>query len=114
MNLSAKNANTFTLGKAIIKNKNESNKLIVEFNVGPRNLIKTTGNYNVIDTDYDTYALIYSCRHMFYVFKVEYAWILSRKRTLDDAIVNKLIEKLKSYTNKTDKLITADQTNCEN
>jgi hypothetical protein len=33
--------------------------------------------YNVLDTDYNTYASVYSCVNLL-LFKVEFAWVLVR------------------------------------
>ena len=66
--------------------------------------------YWVIDTDY-TYTLIYSCSTFFGV-SLEYAWILSRQPTLDDATVTKLKNKLASYKIDISKFEKTDQTNC--
>ncbi|CDW82602.1 UNKNOWN [Stylonychia lemnae] len=42
-----------------------------------------TGSYNVVDTDYTSYAIVYSCSNfLFGLFKAEYAWILARTQTL--------------------------------
>ena len=35
------------------------------------------GDYRIVDTDYDNYALVFSCSD-FYFFHVEFAWILTR------------------------------------
>ncbi|CDW76786.1 apolipoprotein d [Stylonychia lemnae] len=41
------------------------------------------GSYNVVDTDYTNYAIVYSCTNFFFgLFKVQYAWILGRSQTL--------------------------------
>ena len=38
------------------------------------------GNYHVLDTDYENYSIIYSCRTFFFgKAKTEYAWILTRE-----------------------------------
>nr|KAG5696785.1 hypothetical protein BaRGS_012808 [Batillaria attramentaria] len=41
------------------------------------------GNYWVIDTDYDSYTLIYSCESILGVAHIEFAWIMSRHMTID-------------------------------
>ena len=41
------------------------------------------GNYWVLDTDYDNYALVYGCDNWLGVYSQE-AWILSRTKTLTD------------------------------
>ena len=42
------------------------------------------GNYQVLDTDYDTYALVYGCDTWFGLVWTNQAWILSRTQTLTD------------------------------
>lgn len=75
-------------------------------------MITKKGNYDIIDTDYDSYALVYNCKKSLGVIKSEYAWILSRERMLDANLTNALVQKLKKYTNDVDKLILADQKDC--
>lgn len=85
---------------------------MVEFKVGPMELITTRGKYDIIETDYQNYALIYSCSKRFGIIKNEFAWILSRSRTLDPAIIARLKQTLSQYTDDIDKFLIADQTNC--
>lgn len=101
-----------TIGKGVIINPDEKSKLLVKFTMGIFDWFKTSGEYNVIDTDYVSYALVYSCKIRLGLIKNEYAWILSRKRVLDSSITSNLTEKLKAYTNDTDKLIISDQSGC--
>lgn len=75
-------------------------------------LITTRGKYDIIETDYNTYALIYSCSKRFGFIKNEYAWILSRSRTLEPAVIARLKQTLSQYTDDVAKLLIADQTNC--
>ena len=98
------------MGKGIINDLNAKNKLIIEFKVGPFNIFPVKGKYNVIETDYNSFAIIYTCTDYFF-FKKEYAWILSRTRTLKADEIKLLVEKLKNYTN-IENLFTTDQTNC--
>ena len=46
------------------------------------------GQYNVLDTDYDTYAVIYGCDNWFF-FYTHQAWLLARTPTVSDDIVTK-------------------------
>ena len=60
------------------------------------------GNYNVIDTDYDTYTVVYSCKEKFGgLISTDYFWILAREQTLSDAalvdIIKVVEEKLPGY-----------------
>ena len=68
-------------------------------------------NYWVVDTDYDNYSLVWSCAD-YKVASLEFAWILSRKPTLDDAIVTELKEKLASFDIDISSFVVTDQTNC--
>ena len=47
------------------------------------------GNYQILATDYKTYALVYGCDNWGFVYTNE-AWILSRTRTLPDSTVQYL------------------------
>jgi hypothetical protein len=87
----------------------EPNKLSVVFENG------NTGNYNVWDTDYVTYALVYSCKQLPSVLgiqlKQENAWILAREKSLDESIVNNLRAKLEENHIDLGQLAQVDQ-NC--
>ncbi|GIX93312.1 lipocln_cytosolic_FA-bd_dom domain-containing protein [Caerostris darwini] len=48
----------------------------------------------VIDTDYDTHAIVYSCQSLLVAY-TEDVWILSRTKTLDDEKKMKLYEVIK-------------------
>ena len=56
--------------------------------------LKKSYYLRVIDTNY-TYSLVYGCR-ITLGRKTEYAWILSRTKTLDPAVVATLKSKLQS------------------
>ncbi|CAL1547349.1 unnamed protein product, partial [Lymnaea stagnalis] len=53
--------------------------------------------YRVVETDYKTYSLVYSCTLFAGLFRTEFAWILSRTTSLDGALVTRLEQKLASY-----------------
>ena len=46
------------------------------------------GNYQVFDTDYDSYTLIYGCDTWFGLFWMNRAWLLSRTQTLSESTIN--------------------------
>lgn len=52
------------------------------------------GDYRVLDTDYDNYAIVYSC-DTFYVAKTEYIWVLTRAQFPDDQIIYNALQTLK-------------------
>jgi apolipoprotein D and lipocalin family protein len=88
--------------------------LVVQFSV-LAGLFKTSGNYWVVDTDYENYSLVYSCKSYLGIMKSEAVWFLSRKRTLDDGRVGGLVEKLSSFSKLLiPKLIVQNQTDCSN
>ena len=54
-------------------------------------------NYLIVDTDYETYSMVYACEPN----DMQYLWILSRTPTLDQGILDSLnaqaMEKLPNY-----------------
>lgn len=60
------------------------------------------GSYIVMDTDYETYTMISGP-------DLSYFWILSRKPTLDETILNRLLAQAKEAGFDTSKLIYPDQ-----
>ena len=97
-----------TIGSAAILNTNEPAKLLVTFQFGP---IKVSSDYWVLETDYNTYSLVYSCRSVL-GNKSEFAWILSRRNTLSQDIVNNLRNKLTAYGIDVNQFLITDQSNC--
>ena len=51
-----------------------------------------TPNYQIIDTDYENYSLIYACHED----DMQYLWFMSRTDSLDDATYNKMMDKAKA------------------
>ena len=49
------------------------------------------GDYRVIDTDYDSFSLVYSCSD-FILFRMEFVWILSRTPELPSEKLNEITE----------------------
>ncbi|XP_028831420.1 apolipoprotein Da, duplicate 2 [Denticeps clupeoides] len=70
------------------------------------------GNYWVLKTDYDNYTLVYGCSNLGGVY-ANYAWILSRSRTLPEETVAELRATLTSSGIIIDKLTDSEQTGCE-
>ena len=50
--------------------------------------------YSVLSTDYQSYALVYSCSDYFGLFHIDFAWILARMHVLTDAVISQLHDKL--------------------
>ncbi|TNV78151.1 hypothetical protein FGO68_gene14548 [Halteria grandinella] len=53
------------------------------------------GDYRVIDTDYETFALVYSCSS-YYVAKSEYIWVLTREQNPDESVIFNALQTLKA------------------
>ena len=55
-------------------------------------------NYHIVDTDYDTYSIVYNCDET----DMQYLWILTRTPTIDDDLSDMLVSKafaaLPNYT----------------
>ncbi|XP_008432678.1 apolipoprotein D-like [Poecilia reticulata] len=64
--------------------------------------------YWVLSTDYDNYALVYSCTDLG-VLHVDFVWILSRKPTLPDQTLEELHGVLRSIGVSVDKLLVTNQ-----
>ena len=78
---------------------------------------QTAGNYNVWQTDYSTYSVVYSCNNVLTLpfglsFKSESLWILSRNTTLNPTITSNIISILNSAGVNVKSLQKADQASC--
>ncbi|KAL3859359.1 hypothetical protein ACJMK2_009584 [Sinanodonta woodiana] len=69
-------------------------------------------NYWIIDTDYENYTLVYSCKDFLGVEKFEFAWILSRTHNLATKDKDRLFEVLEKSGIKSSNFMMTDQTNC--
>ena len=45
------------------------------------------GDYRVLDTDYTTYSVVYSCTPFLFFWKTEYIWILTRAHSPNAATI---------------------------
>ena len=79
-------------------------------------LFRSTGSppapYWVLSTDYDSYTLVYGCTDFLGLLHVDFAWILSRERTLSTDTVEELRSILMSHGIPGDKLLVGDQSIC--
>ncbi|XP_077203915.1 apolipoprotein D [Paroedura picta] len=94
-------------GEAWQPDPNEPAKLHVK-----SNWFLPAAPYMVISTDYDHYALVYSCVTFLWVFHMGDAWILSRTPQLHPDTVEHLKDILHSYEINTDRMQPTDQLNC--
>uniref|UniRef100_A0A3B4A4Y8 Apolipoprotein D n=1 Tax=Periophthalmus magnuspinnatus TaxID=409849 RepID=A0A3B4A4Y8_9GOBI len=90
-------------GTATAKDPSEPAKLSVTFfeNSPP-------APYWVLDTDYSSYSLVYSCTDLG-LLHVDFAWIMSREPTLSPLTVARLTAKLASIGVRVDKLVPTVQ-----
>ncbi len=74
------------------------------------------GDYQVLETDYDRYSLVYSCTDLLGV-KDEMIWILTREQQLDAEIDNRinsvLLEKVPTYDRKSNVRVTYQGADCK-
>jgi lipocalin len=97
-------------GYANIINLNEPNKLLVHLPIiiGGVQVYMNSGQYNVLETDYKTYTVIYSCTELPFGFKKEIAWIMTREKTVDDALVQRIQTEWKGKGVNTNEFIKID------
>jgi len=86
--------------------KNAPAKFLVQFAKGA-----PYSHYWVVDTDYKTYSLIYSCEDVA-VAHIEFAWILGRNMTLADDTVKRLQAELGKFKVDVSKFTLTDQKDC--
>ena len=68
------------VGQAVVSDQNPAS-LVVSFGGTPTS--DERANYNIIDTDYDNYVIIYSCEEQWGGWlSTEYFWILARTPTI--------------------------------
>ena len=52
-------------------------------------------NYTVLDTDYETYSVVYSCGDILGTFGFDFLWILAREKELEKDIMDKIVANIK-------------------
>lgn len=95
------------IGDAVIPDMNEPAKLEVKFfELSPR------GPYWVVETDYTGYSVVYGCTSIGGLYHFDYAWILSRKPTLDGKIVKDIMDKLTGFGIPVEEFMKTEQDGC--
>ena len=100
---------TFTqiCGYADVPDASKPGELQVHFPFSP------TGDYWVLDTDYDNFVSIYSCQDTFGLFKIEFAWILVRDPTnVTQEAMNKALDAFTKQNLSTDQFEGWKQEGC--
>lgn len=104
------------VGHATFSDTSAKNKLtlMLPVEVAGVTIFENEGEYSVWDTDYDSYALIYSCKTIIPgLVKAETSWILSRERTLSDEKIRYLSSVLAVDGLDINKFEVVDQSDCE-
>lgn len=70
---------------------------------------RADSDYYVLATDYDNYAVLYSCSNVLF-FRTTNVWILSRKSVLEDDLLEKAKSAIKAEGISTSFLVTTSQT----
>ena len=68
--------------------------------------------YWVLATDYENYALVYSCTTIIWLFHMDHVWILGRNPYLPPETVTYLKDILTSNNIEIEKMTITDQVNC--
>uniref|UniRef100_A0A2I2YLV1 Apolipoprotein D n=1 Tax=Gorilla gorilla gorilla TaxID=9595 RepID=A0A2I2YLV1_GORGO len=94
-------------GEATPVNLTEPAKLEVKFS-----WFMPSAPYWILATDYENYALVYSCTSVIQLFHVDFAWILARNPNLPPETVDSLKNILTSNNIDVKKMTVTDQVNC--
>ncbi|XP_052232494.1 apolipoprotein D-like [Dreissena polymorpha] len=94
-------------GDAYIPDPKVKAKIKVKFNEAA-----PYADYWVVDTDYETYTLVFSCVDIVGVSHLEFAWILARKSSIDQSVRDKLYQTLESFGVKSQHFMDDDKTDC--
>ncbi|KAJ8279267.1 hypothetical protein COCON_G00063330 [Conger conger] len=94
-------------GTATVKNSSQPAILEVSFFEGA-----SSAPYWVLSTDYESYTLIYACTNYLGFFYVDFAWIMSRSRTLQEETITELHNLLTSNGIDIKRMTVTDQTGC--
>ncbi|KAL9929202.1 apolipoprotein D-like [Glossina fuscipes fuscipes] len=71
------------------------------------------GDYWVLGTDYENYAVVYSCTDFLGIVNTKVIWILTRQRFPGDDVVNEARDLISSNGFSLTNLVRTDQSQCE-
>jgi len=98
-------------GAAIATNPTKKAALLVVFG-NQRGPPPTSPNYNILETDYDNYALVYGCRSPSGGTKMESLYVLTRDRQPLQEVIDEAYSGLTSRGIDTESLVQNVQTDC--
>jgi len=105
--------NSSTVGQATIPDLSQPAKLVVTFG-GQILSYFARGDYWVLSTDYNSYALVYSCTALpFNVGYFDVAWILTRERGVSPGNLADLYQILSDAGVNPGSFFTVDQQDCD-
>ncbi|KAF2356923.1 Lipocalin/cytosolic fatty-acid binding domain [Trinorchestia longiramus] len=73
----------------------------------------TDSNYWVLDTDYTSYAVVWSCRNAL-IFNTQFLWILTRERNPPADVIDKALAVIARRGLDATRLSITEQTDCKN
>jgi len=96
------------IGEANVRDfaKDEATLDVVFSSIGPK------GDYRVIETDYTSYSLVFSCTAAFHLINTEFAWILTRDPQPDPQVIARLKTVLSGHGVDVSKFQVTNQTGC--
>ncbi|XP_018608853.2 apolipoprotein Da, duplicate 1 [Scleropages formosus] len=95
-------------GTAVVQDINEPAKLAVSFSY-----VTPYTPYWVLSTDYEHSALVYSCTDVLRLFHFDFAWILSRMRSLPPETIQKAKDLFTNSSIDISKMIMTQQQGCD-
>ncbi|KAK7500043.1 hypothetical protein BaRGS_00008590, partial [Batillaria attramentaria] len=105
-------APTVAEGEAKIVDPAMPSELLVSFGDMPQIGPSTEPNYLVVDTDYDNFAVVYSCSS-FGPLNFQLAWILTRAQGVKPSQYDAIYTTLRNAGVDTGAFITVDHSNCK-
>jgi len=97
---------TYADGDATVPDPATPAKLLVRFSP-----YSSGGGYNIVETDYDNYSLVYNCEDTMMGAK-EIAWILTRDKEARGVDIDALKDRMRQKGINPDDLIKSDQKGC--
>ncbi|XP_076445787.1 apolipoprotein D-like [Babylonia areolata] len=99
------------IGEAVVLDPKRPGELKVTFPQSPASLNDDSPNYFVVDTDYENFAVVFSCTD-FFIGNFQFAWILTRGQGVRPANLESIYKTLREAGINTKNFITVRHTDC--